>query len=335
MKIIVDAFGGDNAPLEILKGCALAVEELGVELMLTGDEAKIKACAAENGISLDKMEIVHAPDVIAMEDHPDEILKSKSGCSMAEGLRRLAAGEGEAFVTAGSTGAAVMGSTFLVKRIKGVKRAALAPLMPSDKGPFMCIDVGANVECRPEVLCQFGIMGSAYMKGFCGKPDPRVGLLNVGTEDTKGGTLQKEAFALLKEAPINFIGNVEARDVPAGICDVLVNDGFSGNIVLKLTEGVALVFMGNLKDILMRSLPSKLAAMMLKPGLRAFKHKLDYTEYGGAPLMGISKPVIKAHGSSNANAFKNAVRQAKAFAESGAIAEIAAIAGKKREENQQ
>lgn len=331
MRLIVDAFGGDNAPLEILKGCEMAVKESGYEILLTGDEDKIKSCAAENGISLNNMTVYNAPGVISMDDHPDCIMKDKSDSSMAEGMRLLAKGEGDAFVTAGSTGAAVIGSTFIIKRIKGVKRAALATILPNDAGgSFMVLDVGANVECRPEALVQFGIMGSEYMKDFLGVENPRVALLNIGTEDTKGGELQKETFALLKNAPINFIGNVEARDLMFGASDVVVCDGFSGNIMLKSIEGVAQFLMKNLKSVFYKNFATMLCAAPLKKSLGQFKKKLDYTEIGGAPLMGISKPVIKAHGNSKAKAFKNALNQAAAYAESGAIEKISETVKKEK-----
>ncbi len=326
MKIIVDAFGGDNAPLEILKGCELAVKESGYEIALAGDEEKIKSCALDNGISLENMSIINASDVISMDDSPESILKAKSDCSMAVGMKSLASGEGDAFVTAGSTGAAVVGATFLVKRIKGGKRAALATIMPNDKGGnFIVLDIGANVECRPEILVQFGVMGSEYMKSFLGIENPRVALLNVGTEDTKGGELQKETFARLKDMPINFIGNIEARDLLFGAADVVVCDGFSGNIALKSIEGTAQFLLGNLKPVFTKNIFTKLAYLMLKGSLKDFKKKLDYTEIGGAPLMGISKPVIKAHGNSKAKAFKNAIDLAANYAESGAIEKIADV----------
>ncbi len=329
MRIIVDAFGGDNAPLEILKGCEMSVKENGYEIVLSGDEEKIKSCAAENGISLENMTIINASQVVTMEDHPDCILKVKTDSSMAVGMKSLAAGEGDAFVTAGSTGAAVIGSTFLVKRIKGVKRAALATIMPNDKGGnFMVLDVGANVECRPEVLVQFGVMGSEYMKAFLGVDNPRVALLNVGTEDTKGGDLQKETFSLLKNMPLNFIGNVEARDLLFGVADVVVCDGFSGNIALKSIEGTAQYLINNLKPVFTKNIGTNLAYLMLKGSLKDFKKKLDYTEIGGAPLMGIAKPVIKAHGNSKAKAFKNAIDQAAVYAKSGAIEKIADVVKK-------
>ena len=325
MRIIVDAFGGDNAPLEILRGCEMAVDQLGIDILLTGDEEKIRACAEENGISLSRCEIVSADSVVEMTDHAEAVIKEKKNSSLAEAMRQLAAGNGDAVVSAGNTGAVLMGGTFIVKRIRGIKRAALATLLPTnDGGRVMLLDSGANADCRPEILAQFAMMGNEYMRGFFGIDRPRIGLLNVGTEDTKGGVLQKETFALLKEMDINFIGNVEARDVLVGVCDVLVTDGFCGNVLLKGIEGTVGTVMDNLKEIMYASLKTKLAALVLKPGLRRFKHKLDYTEVGGAPLIGVSAPVIKAHGNSKAKAFKNAIKQAVEFANSGAVEAIAA-----------
>ena len=324
MRVIVDAFGGDNAPLEIIKGAALAVAEYGYTVVLTGSEAEIRRVAAENAISLDGMEIVDAPDVISMEVEPRSILKDHKNCSMAEGLRLLANGGGDAFVTAGSTGALIMGATFFVKRIKGVSRAALAPLMPSDKGAFMLVDSGANVECRPEMLLQFAQMGSIYMTNVLGGGKPAtVGLVNVGTEDCKGGDLQHEAFKLLKDSGLNFVGNIEARQIPFGAADVVVADGFTGNVILKLMEGVADAFMGNIKQVFLANLKTKLAALAVKPQLRAFKKKMDTSEYGGAPLLGVAKPVIKTHGNSKAAAVKNAIRVAADFSKAGVIEQIA------------
>ncbi len=325
MRVIVDAFGGDNAPLEILKGAALAVAEYGHTVILTGKEEEIRRVAQENAISLQGMEIVDAPDVITMDDEPKSVLKEHKDCSMAVGLRLLGEGKGDAFVSAGSTGALIMGSTFLVKRIKGVSRAALAPMVPSDKGPFMLIDAGGNVDCRPEMLLQFAHMGSIYMqKVMKGGQKATVGLLNVGTEEHKGGELQHAAYALLKESGLNFVGNVEARDVPAGAVDVLVADGFSGNVLLKTMEGTADMLLGNLKTIFLSSLGTKIGALLIKNKLGGLKKKLSTSATGGAPLLGVSKPVIKAHGNSKAEALKNAVRVAAEFASAGVIEDIAA-----------
>lgn len=332
MRIIVDAFGGDNAPLEIIKGASLAVAEYGISILLTGPESEIRRVAAENGIPIDGMEIVSTDDVIRMEDEPHSILKEHKNCSMAEGLRQLAEGNGDAFVSAGSTGALIMGATFLVKRIKGVSRAALAPIMPGDKGPFMLVDAGANVDCRPEMLLHFAQMGSLYMTNVLGNGSPAsVGLVNVGTEDTKGGDLQHGAFALLKNSGLNFVGNIEARDIPGNVADVVVADGFTGNVILKLTEGVAGMLLKNVKDVFMTNALTKVAALIVKPHLKALKKKMDASEYGGAPLLGVSKPVIKAHGNSNAEAIKNAIRVAAEFSKKDVIRQIAETVKKSRE----
>lgn len=333
MKIIVDAHGGDNAPLEILKGAAAAVAAYGHEILLVGQEDVLRQMAQENGISLDKMEIVNTTDVITMEDHPKSILREHKDCSMAVALRLLAEGQGDAVVSAGSTGALLMGGTFLVKRIKGVSRPALAPIMPSDKEPYMLIDCGANADCRPEMLMQFAHMGSIYMSHmFPREGGPRVGLLNVGTEDTKGGELQLATFPLLKDSGLNFIGNVEARDVPAGVVDVVVADGFAGNVLLKTMEGTIDMLMKNLKQSFMSSLRTKIGAMLVMPGLRGLKKKLSTSEYGGAVLLGIAKPVVKAHGNSQAKGFTSAIRVAAEFAASGAVEEIEAVIGRRKEE---
>lgn len=330
MRIIVDAFGGDNAPVEILKGAAKAVATYGCDIILTGDEEKIRQAAQENEISLERMEIVHASDVMTMEDHPKSILREHKDCSMAVALRLLAEGKGDAVVSAGSTGALLMGGTFIVKRIKGVSRPALAPVMPSDDKPFMLIDCGANADCRPEMLVQFAHMGSIYMSHMYPREGgTRVGLLNVGTEDTKGGELQLATFPLLKESGLNFIGNVEARDVPAGVADVVVADGFSGNVLLKTLEGTVDMMMKNLKQSFMTSLRTKIGAALVMPGLKMLKKKLSTSEYGGAVLLGVNKPVIKAHGNSKADGFCSAIRIASEFAASDAIAQIAEAVAKK------
>ncbi len=322
MKIIVDGFGGDNAPLETLKGCAQAVKEYGVSIIVTGDTAKLESCAKDNAIPMEGIAFAHAPQVITMEDEPTDVIRAKEDCSMAVGLKLLREGKGDAFVSAGNTGALVVGSSTLAGRIKGIKRAALAPLLPTAKGPYMLMDSGANLDCRPEMLVQFGIMGSVYMNKVLSIPAPRVGVVNVGTEDTKGTELEIEANRLFSHAPVNCIGNIEARELPLGGCDVAVTDGFTGNVILKLTEGLAKGFSQSLKGILLKNLGTKLAALALKSGITEFRKTMDYTEYGGAPLMGIARPVIKAHGSSDAKAFMNAIRQAKLFSEQNVIGEI-------------
>lgn len=318
--VIVDAFGGDNAPLEVLKGCERAVKELGTHIVLTGSKEKINECASAHRISLDGMEIEHTDDIFDIHDEPREIIKSGKNSSMALGLTLLSEGRGDAFVSAGSTGALVMGATFIVKRIKGIKRVAPSPLLPTSKGSFILIDAGANVECRPEMLLQFAIMGSAYMEKVVGIKSPTVGLLNVGAEETKGRELEIETYKLLKNSGLNFYGNVEARDVPEGDCQVVVTDGFTGNIVLKLYEGVA-SFFGNKVKWLFSGI-SKLGALFLLGKLKLFKKQMDYRETGGSVLLGVRKPVIKAHGSSDAYAFFNAIKQAQKCVEENVTAAI-------------
>ncbi len=322
MKVIVDAMGGDNAPLEIIKGCAAAVQSQDVDILLVGDEQIIRRLAQEQGISLARMEILHASEVITMEEDPSTAVRRKPDSSMAVGLKALAGGEGDAFISAGSTGALLTGATLLVKRIKGVKRAALSPLLPGKDGPVMLIDCGANVECTPEYLLQFGVMGSLYMKKVCGIASPRVGLANIGTEECKGGDLQRAALPLLTEGCDGFVGNVEPSNIPLGAVDVVVCDGFTGNIILKTIEGMGKFLSGKVKEVFLKNTLTKLAALAVKGGLKAFKSSLDASEAGGAPFLGISKPVIKAHGNSNARAVECAVRQAKFFAQSGMIEEI-------------
>ncbi|MCR5637113.1 MAG: phosphate acyltransferase PlsX [Clostridiales bacterium] len=319
MKIIVDAMGGDNAPLEIIKGVALAVKEYGQQAVLVGKESVIRKLAEENNISLDNIEIVNADDELTMEDSPGSILKEKNDSSMAIGLKMLANGEGDAFMSAGNSGAVVVGGSLIVKRLKPVKRPAFAPVMPKDKGVFMLIDSGANVDCRPEMLLQFAHMGSVYMSEVMGIENPRIGLANIGTEDHKGGELQHEAFAMLKESNLNFIGNIEARDIPFDACDVVVCDGFTGNIILKMYEGVAMAMMKKIKGMFTKSLKTKLAASMLLKDIGELKKALDYNEFGGAPLLGCSKPVFKVHGSAKAKTVKNAFRLTMQYAECGAV----------------
>ena len=324
MKIIVDAFGGDKAPLEILKGAALAKKEYGVDIVLTGDREKIEKCASENAVDLAGFEIIDAPLVMEMEDDPRAVLKSKLGSSMGAGLAALAEGCGDAFVSAGSTAALVVGGTFLVKRIRGIKRCAIASVMPSEKGPFLLIDCGANAECEPRYLVQFAEMGSVYMEKVLGIASPRVGLANIGVEETKGTPFVRECYALLKEdASINFIGNAEVRDIPFGACDVVVADGFTGNVILKMYEGVAGMLVGNIKAMFKKNLVSKLGALCVMGGLNEFRDKMDYKQYGGAPLLGLTAPVIKAHGSSDATALMNAIRQAKECCEKRVVETIA------------
>lgn len=328
MKIIVDAFGGDNAPGEILLGCAQAMDELGIDIALTGDRARLEAAAGELGLSdrLSRMEIIECGDVLTMEDDPMSVIKEKTDSSMAVGLRALAEGRGDAFASAGNSGALVVGATTIVKRIRGVKRVSFAPILPKKKGFFMLNDGGANVDCRPEMLLQFGLMGSEYMKKVMGVENPRVGLANVGTEPHKGDDLRRDAYALLSQFPgINFVGNVEPRDIPDDACEVVVTDGFTGNMLLKMYEGVALTVMGLVKDVFQKSVKNKLAAGMVYGDMKALKKQIDYNEYGGAPIMGATKPVFKIHGSAKASTVKSALRLTRDYTQSGFTDEIGRI----------
>lgn len=335
MRIIVDAFGGDNAPLEILKGAVAAKNEFGCDILLCGDEEQIRACAKENDIDLSGCDIETADGFIPVEEDPRSLLKQYKNSSLGVACRALAEGRGDALVSAGSTGALVVGAIFLVKRIKGVRRPAIATIMPGDKGHFMLIDGGANIEVTPEALDTFALMGSVYMEKVMGVNDPKVGLLNIGVEPNKGTDLQKHAYPLLEQNEhIHFIGNAEARDVPACVADVVVCDGFTGNVFLKTYEGVALTLFSNVKEVMMKSAVTKVAALILKGGLKELKTKFDANAVGGAPILGVQKPVIKAHGSSKEEALKNAIRQAISFTESGAIATIEENLPKKAEDDE-
>ena len=326
MKIIIDAMGGDNAPEEIVKGAVAAKKGLGVEVVLVGREAQVRECLEKEGCS--DIEIINAEEVITMDDDPSTATRRKKNSSMAVALTMLKNGEGDAVVSAGSTGALLTGATLTVKRIKGIRRAALAPVLPNGDKGVMLIDCGANVECTAEYLLQFAYMASFYAKKVMGVENPRVGLLNVGTEDSKGGELQHQAFALLKEAHeegrLNFVGNVEGTGVFTGNVDIVVTDGFTGNVFLKTTEGVIKYMMKQLKGVFYKNTVNKLAAAVLKKDLGAMKKSMDVNEVGGTALIGISRPVIKAHGSSNAASIFSAVRQAVAFVNSGIIADIEA-----------
>ena len=322
MKIIVDAFGGDNCPLEVIKGCAMAVEGLNIDIILTGIESEIRKCAEENNISLNRMEIVHCDEVITMEDEANSVIKTKKNSSMAVGIRLLNEGKGDAFISAGNSGALCVGATLGVKRIKGIKRPAFAPVLPSANGYFMLIDGGANVDCRPEMIHQFAVMASIYMEKVMKVKNPRIGLANVGTEDHKGTELYRESYQILKNSNLNFIGNVEGRDIPRGVCDVVVCDGFTGNMILKTYEGVAAVLMNEVKNVFATSAKGKMAAALVMKQLKDMKNRFDYNSIGGAPILGSSKPVFKAHGDAKARTIVNAIGLSKSYVEAKAIDEI-------------
>ena len=316
MKILVDMMGGDNAPLATLQGAADAIKEYGVEVIALGDEALLKQTAQEHNISTDGMAFVHCTEVIEMCDEPAMAIRRKKDSTIVRGLEMLKAGEGDAFVSAGSTGAIHVGASLIVRTLKGVKRPALAAPVPSKDKPYLLLDCGANVECRPDMLQAFAVMGSCYAEKVMGRKNPVVALANNGAEESKGTPLLVEAHQLLKNTPgINFVGNIEPREVPSAAADVVVCDGFTGNVILKLTEGVAKLFMGMLKDIFGANLGTKVAYLLVKPGLRGLKKTMDSEEVGGTPFLGAKQPVIKAHGSSKAKGIKNAIRQAKTCVE--------------------
>jgi len=327
MKILIDAMSGDNAPLEIIRGAAMAAAAYDCEIMLIGDEDTIVNLASENNIEINRsnIKLVHSSSVISMEDAPLSVVREKSDSSMAVGLKMLAAGEGDAFVSAGNTGALYAGATLIVRRIKGVKKAAIATVIPFAR-PVLLLDSGANVELPAEAYVQLAQMGTIYMRSIFGIPSPEVGLLNIGAERTKGTKLLVEVYNMLEQDPtINFKGNVEGKELPFGVCDVLVTDGFTGNIVLKLTEGVSSFLLSKIKEVFYSNLITKASALFVKKGMTNLKNEYNSSQYGGAPLLGISRPVIKAHGSSDAEAIKNAVRQAIGYINTGIIYEIARL----------
>ena len=332
MKILIDAMGGDNAPLAPVQGAIEAAKLWNTQVVLVGQEDAIRAAAKEAGYDAlpAGLEIVHAPDVVDMHDDPANVCRKKKDSSMVVGLRMLSEGQADAMISAGSTGALLSGATLIVKRVKGIRRAAMGPAMPNKAGgKTILLDCGANAECTPEFLLQFGVVGSLFAKKSLGIVNPRVGLLNIGTEDSKGTPLQKEAHALLTDAHnkglIHFIGNIEGRDTLLGEVDVVVCDGFSGNVLLKSIEGTA-QFMGSLMKhkIFKRSFLSKIGYLLCKPGVDEVMKMMDYREIGGTQFLGIKKPVIKAHGSSDALAFRNAVKQAMDAANADFSAELEA-----------
>ena len=328
MKIIVDAMGGDNAPVSNVRGALAAVRELGVEVILVGRGEDILKVLKDDGIDdlPPGLEIVHASEVVEMCDNPATAFREKKDSSLTVGLNLLKNGDGDAFVSAGSTGALLSAATLMVKRIKGIRRAALAPVVPTGGGGAVLIDCGATAECTPEYLLQFAFMGSYYAERVLKRPEPKVGLLNIGAEPSKGTDLQRTAHQLLTQADkagrIRFIGNVEAREAVYGQADVIVTDGYSGNIFLKTMEGTGGYMAKQLKAMFTKSLTTKIAAALVADGIRQLKKSMDAGEVGGTALIGISRPVVKAHGSSDAYAIRNAIRQARDFAASGLIDDI-------------
>ena len=295
MKIIVDSMGSDKGPQEIIKGAVDGINELGVEIVLVGEENIIKKELSKYTYPKNSIEIINAEQIISNEDEPVLAIRRKKKSSMVLGLEALTNGRGDGFVSTGNTGALLAGGLFIVKRIEGIERAALATVYPTKKGISFILDVGANVDSKPEYLMQFATMGSIYAEKVLGIKSPTVGLANIGVEEGKGNALVRDSYKLLSNSNLNFIGNVEIRDIPEGIVDIIVCDGFVGNVILKLTEGIAITMFSTLKEEFESSFKSKIGALMLKPQLKSFKNRLDYREYGGAPLLGLKKPVVKAH----------------------------------------
>lgn len=321
MNIILDAMSGDKAPLEIIKGAAMAVQKFNVSLTLVGDADVISSVAGENQISLQGIRIESAKSVITMEDDPISVVRAKRDSSMAVGLRMLKE-SGDAFVSAGNTGALHAGSSLMIRPVKGIHRAAIATLLPLAK-PMLMLDSGANTNVTAEYMMQWAVLGSIYMKNVFGIESPAVGLLNNGAESHKGTPVVAETYQLLAASEeIRFVGNIEGNQVVHAPCDVLVTDGFTGNVTLKLLEGMGKFFMTTLKGMYTKNTMTKMSFLVMKDQLRDFKKQFDASEYGGAPLLGLSKPVIKAHGSSDAIAICNAIRQAMTFVSTGVIQEF-------------
>ncbi len=331
MRIIVDVMGGDNAPLELVKGVCRAAETVKADYTVVGDKTAILKIAAENGLDISKFEIVDSKTVVEMEDDPVSVVRKKADSSMMVGLKLLADGEGDAFVSTGNTGALFTGASLIVRKIKGIQRAGIATVLPM-KTPVLILDSGANINVIPEYLEAFAVMGSVYMNKIFGIEKPRVGLLNNGSEPCKGTQLQIDTYKRLEEnTSINFVGNVEANKLPSAPCDVLVTDGFTGNILVKNTEGMGRLMIDSIKGVFLSNGLTKMSALLVKKQLTDMKKRFDTTEYGGAPFLGLAKPVIKAHGNSSAKAFASAIRQAATFASTNIISDITEEALKMRE----
>lgn len=320
MKIIVDAMGGDNAPGDIVRGSIAAAREYSLDIVLSGRESEIKKYIDRESLGGANVDILNAEEVITNEDKPTVAIRRKKDSSLVKAMDAVKNHEADGVVSAGSTGAIISAGLFIIGRMDGIERPALAPLIPNMKGgASLLIDCGANVDCKPNFLYDFAVMGHVYMKQVMGIESPRIGLANIGAEKGKGNKLTIEAYELLEnsELPINFCGNVESRDILQGAVDIIVCDGFVGNMILKTLEGTVKELMGGIKSELMSGLVTKIGGALIKPALSNFKNKFDYTQHGGAPLLGVKSPVIKAHGSSNDIAVKNAIRQTKVFVDNG------------------
>lgn len=316
MKIILDGMGGDNAPEAIVEGAVLASKEIQHQIAIIGKEDLIKNELKKYKYDEAKIHVINAEEVITNDEAPVRAVRSKKDSSIVKGINMVKSGDGDIFVSAGSTGALLAGVLFILGRIPGIDRPALASIYPIVGGiPSLLVDAGANSECKPNNLLEFGIMGNIYMEKVIGRKNPKVGLVNIGAEAAKGSTLTKAAYSLLEQSDMNFIGNVEAREVPMGACDVIVTDGFTGNVLLKLTEGMALNMLKTLKKRFTDGAKAKLGAALLIDKIRGLKQEFDYSEYGGAPILGVKGPIVKMHGSSNANAVKNTIIKGIPYAE--------------------
>lgn len=333
MIIAIDAMGGDYAPKEVVKGAVEALEYIKSDIMLIGDEERIFEELSQYKFDTNRISINHATEVITNDDKPVIAIKRKKDSSLVKGFDLLKKKEVAGFISAGNTGALLAGGLLRTGRIRGIDRPAIATVFPMDQHMGVLTDCGANAEVKAKNLVEFATMASYYGEKVLGIENPRVGLVNVGTEKTKGTAIIQEAYGLLEESDLNFIGNIEGRDIPFGVADIVVADGFTGNIILKLTEGVAKTFNNNLKVIFKKNPLTLLAAMIVKSGLNDFKKKMDYTEYGGAPLLGVKGAVVKAHGSSNAKAIRNAIKYAEKYIESGVIEKIEEYVASRGESN--
>lgn len=322
MKILIDVMGGDNAPQAPIGAAVKAANELDVHMVLVGDTEIIEKELKNYKYPKENISIVHAPDVISNYDEPTKAVRQKKNASVVVAAQMLKKGEGDAMLSMGSTGALLTAGLLIVGRIKGVLRPALATLLPTAQGPKLLLDAGANTNCRPGNLAQFGIMGNVYMHNIYDIDNPTVGLISNGEEEGKGDDLTKKTYPIMKEAPFNFVGNIEGRDIMLGNCDVMVCDGFVGNVVLKTVEGMGKMISNKVKGIFKKNLITKIGALFVMGGIKDFRKAMDYREYGGAPLLGCKRPVIKGHGSSDVKAAFNAIRQAKLFVATNVIEDI-------------
>lgn len=322
MIIAVDGMGGDNSPQEVVKGCVEALEYTGVKIIITGPEERIKDELKKYKYDSGRIEVLNAEEVISNNEHPAMAIRKKKKSSLCKALYLVREGKADAVLSAGSTGALLTGATLIIGRIKGIDRPTFAPVMPGKNGKFMIVDCGANVDCKPNNLVQFALMGKVYFEKVLKVKNPSVGLVNIGVEEEKGNELTKETYKLLKEANLNFVGNIEPRDIPKGDTKVLVCDGFVGNTILKMYEGVASTLLSTLKENIMSSFRTKIGGMILKPVFLKFKKDFNYEEVGGAAFLGVKGICVKAHGSSDSKAFKNAIRQAKFFYDNNVVESI-------------